>query len=61
MVPVEFILGHRCEFGQRFALLGGDDALGAWDAARARPLVVRPPPPPPGGGAASTPAGLEFF
>jgi hypothetical protein len=40
MVPVEFILGHRCEFGQRFAIVGGDDALGAWDVARARPLEV---------------------
>jgi len=40
LVPVEFVLGHRCEFGQRFAVVGDCEALGSWDVAQARPLEV---------------------
>ncbi|KIY92580.1 hypothetical protein MNEG_15382 [Monoraphidium neglectum] len=38
LVPVEIILGHHCEWGQRFAIVGDCEALGSWDVARAAPL-----------------------
>ncbi|GBF91286.1 hypothetical protein Rsub_03606 [Raphidocelis subcapitata] len=38
LVPVEFILGHRCAFGERFAIVGDCEELGCWDVARARRL-----------------------
>lgn len=41
LVPVEFTLGHHCQFGERFALVGDCEALGEWDPSRALKLEWR--------------------
>lgn len=37
-VRVKFVLKKQCAFGQQFLVVGGDDALGLWDPAKATPL-----------------------